>query len=118
MRRDGRCIFLDCDGATIETEPNQETRRKLEMRQFGLMFLVASLSACAGPTTVMQHPETLQVVTCEASAASALLGGPIGAHMSHDSCVGQLENLGFVGPEREQLESNHRPFLVYPYPPA
>ena len=88
------------------------------MRHVGLMVLAASLSACAGPTTVMQHPETLQVVTCEASAASALLGGPIGAHISHDSCVTQLENLGFVGPEREQVDSSYRPIVAYPYPPA
>ena len=88
------------------------------MRHIGLVIAVAGLSACAGPTTVLQHPETLQVVTCEASAASVLLGGPIGAVLSHNSCVAQLEHLGFVGPEREALRYKYRPIAAFPYPPA
>ncbi len=88
------------------------------MRLIGLTIAIAGLSACAGPTTVLQHPETLQVVTCQASAASALLGGPVGALMSHNSCVVQLENLGFVGPEREVLEYQYSPVAAFPYPPA
>jgi len=88
------------------------------MRHSGLLVVVASLSACAGPTTILQHPETSQVVTCQASAASVLLGGPIGALMSHNSCVTQLENLGFVGPEQDPLQYKYTPAVVYPYPPA
>ncbi len=86
------------------------------MRLIQLVTIVAVLSACAGPTTVLQNAETKQVVTCEASAASALLGGPIGAAMSHNSCVRQHEALGFVGPEREP--SRYELLTVYPNPPA
>ena len=86
------------------------------MRLARSILIVASLSACAGPTTVLQRPETMQVVTCEASTASALLGGPIGAIMSHDSCVQQYKALGFVGAERDQ--NQYIPLIALPNPPA
>lgn len=73
-----------------------------------IIALPLALAACAAPQTTMQHPETKQVLTCQASQGSAVIGGYIGAKASHDQCVKDHEALGFVAVERPPEEQPTR----------
>lgn len=82
------------------------------MRFIGPVIIVAALSACVGPTTVLQHPDTKQAVACQSFG--------LGAGESHDACVEQLQALGFVGPEEGSTSTpvHYSPIFLNAYPPA
>lgn len=59
---------------------------------------VIALAGCTTPTTVLQHPESKQIVRCGGSATGSMVGGVIGYHIqkSNDSdCVADHMDLGF-----------------------
>lgn len=58
--------------------------------------IVLALTACAGPRTVLQNPDTKQIADCHGSGGSWMVGGLIGMSIEHDRCVEQYRALGFV----------------------
>ncbi len=76
------------------------------MRTIFVLFVVAVISACSTPRTVMKNSETGQVEQCGGSATGSLLAGVIGYHIqkSNDKkCVNKLRDQGFdsIGNKKE-----------------
>lgn len=73
------------------------------------VLILAVLSACTTPKSVLRNDKTGQVVTCGGSATGSLVGGVIGYHIqkSNDAdCVADYMGEGFKRVHAEESTLN------------
>lgn len=83
------------------------------IRLITTLTIASALTACVGSQTVMQHPDTKQVVTCDGSATSLAAGGLIGQSITHSNCVEQHKQLGFVPASDGHLKEQMQPMTAF-----
>jgi hypothetical protein len=60
------------------------------------LIILSALSACSGQLVMLQHADTGDVKTCQASMSDTVTTGAWLAHRDIKKCVSALKNIGYT----------------------